>query len=1139
VKLHKGIGSKVILSFLLVGIVFSVFTALPATLISGASSASQNTVLNLKNTGSKVVKVAERAITSSDVEKLKQIFGTYTEGENYCLQIGSHGTGLRPLTEESWNSIAKEAKIVESISLVTSSSVTSPSSVDLSSSSWFPPIGNQDGEGSCVAWAVGYYVKTFQEAKEHGWNLSEAQWINGYYGYPTVSYQGEIISPSFIYNLINGGVDNGSTFVDAINLVCGIGACSWEKMPYDPTNYTSWPSEDAWREASLYRGNSSTYEILNLETNESLVSLKNWIASGNLAVIGVDGNQYGSLSSNDVWTLGSYVPVEINHANTIVGYDDNFSYHEGGTPCYGAFKIANSWGVGGSWEHVADGFYWISYEAMKQRIQSCWLYSDLIDYTPEILASLRIVHSQRGECDVTIGVGNHLAPTATKSFSILVNGGDHPFCSNNIVFDITEFKNYVTSIYDQTYFTRVYDGGSSATGTIMNFSVLGAVSEDTPVYTKNGAYVYADVSPPGMIKVPSQYATIQEAINAATLGMTIEVSSRTYYENVVVNKTVLLSGENQATTIIDGGGTGNTMIVTADNVTIKGFTITDGINGLTLNQVKNCVISGNKITYSLNGVTLYDCENNVLSNNTIADNTYNFGVEGWKLSHFINSIGSSNTVNGKPILYFVNQKNYTLDTRYSQNTGYLAFVNSTNIIIQNLIAEDNVQGVLLAYTTNSLIQNVTILNNTIGLELLYSSVNMITDDSIVKNSVGIHLGYSSNNTIFHNSFVKNELQALTNASYSNSWDKGYPEGGNHWDDYTGLDEKSGPYQNQTGSDGIGDAPKIIDVDNIDNYPLMNLSADQTPPVTSEDYDGLWHAANFVITLTATDVWTGVAETYYRINNGSIQTVSADGQPRITVGGAQNTLEYWSVDNSGNEELPHKLLKGIKCDDAAPTGSIIINNGSVYTTSASVTLTLNATDVGSGVSQVRYSNDGTWDTEPWVSSSQTMLWNLTSSEGTKTVYFQIKDKVGLMSQNYSATITLDKTAPAIDTLSRTPAGGIQSNQPVTVSANIADATSGVKNVTLYYSVDNSSTSITMPMSQNNLTGLYEAVIPGQQSRTWVRYKITAYDYAGNKVVFDQTEPYRVSSSIPELLVIVAIFLMIPVAIMLFLIKRIKR
>ena len=46
-----------------------------------------------------------------------------------------------------------------------------PSSWDNSATNWFPPIGNQGSEGSCVSWACGYYTKTFQEAKEHNWNL--------------------------------------------------------------------------------------------------------------------------------------------------------------------------------------------------------------------------------------------------------------------------------------------------------------------------------------------------------------------------------------------------------------------------------------------------------------------------------------------------------------------------------------------------------------------------------------------------------------------------------------------------------------------------------------------------------------------------------------------------------------------------------------------------------------------------------------------------------------------------------------------------------------------------------------------------------------------------------------------------------
>jgi len=56
-------------------------------------------------------------------------------------------------------------------------------------------------------------------------------------------------------------------------------------------------------------------------------------------------------------------------------------------------------------------------------------------------------------------------------------------------------------------------------------------------------------------------------------------------------------------------------------------------------------------------------------------------------------------------------------------------------------------------------------------------------------------------------------------------DAGYPLGGNYWDDYNGADLFSGQYQNETGSDGIGDTAYTIDVNNQDNYPLMGMFSD--------------------------------------------------------------------------------------------------------------------------------------------------------------------------------------------------------------------------------------------------------------------------------------------------------------------------
>jgi len=400
------------------------------------------------------VRIFENRITTLELEKLKREIGVWEEGRNYNQIINGHGTGLRPPTEKEWANLVNKIYMVERISL--NQAIQSPSSVDHTTKPWFPPIGNQDGEGSCVAWAVGYYTKTFQEAKEHGWDLSGAEWESGY---PTPAYQDRIFSPDFIYHLINGGIDQGSSFYDAINLVCAIGASSWEKMPYDPSDSTSWPSEESWREALLYRGNSSGYEFMELNTDDDLISLKNWISSDHLAVIAVDAGQYSSLTSEDVWTLDTYVNPDTNHANTIVGYNDNIEYTEGGELRYGSFKIANSWGEGG-WENVPDGCYWISYEAMKQRVGYCMFYRDRIDYRPELVSSFCINHSKRGECGILIGMGNHSDPTATKSFSDLIYGGDFPFCSNNIVFDITEFEEAVPTVINQSFFMGVYDRGA-------------------------------------------------------------------------------------------------------------------------------------------------------------------------------------------------------------------------------------------------------------------------------------------------------------------------------------------------------------------------------------------------------------------------------------------------------------------------------------------------------------------------------------------------------------------------------------------------------------------------------------------------------------------------------------------------------
>jgi hypothetical protein len=452
--------------------------------VSSADNEAKVTTENLRVTGHK--------ITSSELEALKANIGVYEEGKNYSQLVDGYGTGMIPPTENEWAAIGESLYLIDSVEYTAGGPAVA---VDNSATPWFPPIGNQGSQGSCVAWSVGYYVKTFQEAKEHGWDLSGASWIGGYTGHPTESYQDKIMSPAFIYNLINNGVDDGSSYRDAMNLVCFVGDCSWEKMPYTTSTYTAWPSEAAWTEAAFYRGNSSGFQTMDVNTLSGLDNLKNWIASGHLATISVDAYKYNVLTSADMWTLDNYNDLDTNHANTIVGYDDSINYTENGTTHYGAFKVANSWGVG-YWENVPDGFYWVSYEAMMQRIGKSMLYYDMINYEPTLLATFKISHLKRSECNIRVGLGTPNEAITTKSFSYYVDGGAVPFPDNNIVFDITEFTNYVPTVQGQSFFLRVSDGGTSTIGNVTRFVVDQEESADAPCPTSSSTPVYLTVTPP-------------------------------------------------------------------------------------------------------------------------------------------------------------------------------------------------------------------------------------------------------------------------------------------------------------------------------------------------------------------------------------------------------------------------------------------------------------------------------------------------------------------------------------------------------------------------------------------------------------------------------------------------------------------
>jgi len=417
-------------------------------------------------------------------------------------------------------------------------------------------------------------------------------------------------------------------------------------------------------------------------------------------------------------------------------------------------------------------------------------------------------------------------------------------------------------------------------------SMLSSIINIQPVKAWTGTvYIRAD----GSVDPPD--APIQRDGNVYTLTGNIASSA----DGIVVERdNIVIDGSGY--TVRGAGSGGGIDISYRINVKIKNTIVTGFGAGIITDFSSSCTLFCNIVTGNLIGLHLWQSYNNTLYGNNINSNQYNFGVSGWEFSHYLHNIDVSNLVDGKPVFYLKNQKNLVITPFTYPHIGYLALINSTNIKIENLTMMNNVDGLLLVNTKYSTVINCIVTNNLYGIALscssnnntlsgnivtnneyggiylrlssnnnkllsnkiadnwsgvfIYrSSNNSLTENNIAKNDYGFYLENSSNNYIYHNNFVENTIHIYSYYSI-NVWDDGYPSRGNYWSDYMGVDEKSGPNQDQPGSDGISDTPYIIDVDNKDRYPLM-------APFSTFDagvWDGIAYSVNIVSNSTVSDFY---------------------------------------------------------------------------------------------------------------------------------------------------------------------------------------------------------------------------------------------------------------------------------------------
>lgn len=313
--------------------------------------------------------------------------------------------------------------------------------------------------------------------------------------------------------------------------------------------------------------------------------------------------------------------------------------------------------------------------------------------------------------------------------------------------------------------------------------------------------------------------SIQEAIDLARPGDTIEVMSGTYSGILDITKEVSLIGidSGEGMPVINAGSIIGSVFMTANNSRISGFKIVNrNGDGIDVISSKN-IISNNTIEACGAAIYLLFSEGNTISNNNVTIRCQGvMGIlssDGIMLAHSDENLIQGNIASGASMgiyLYYSHNNTILRNTAQMNDHGIAIKGSKNNTVLENCVCNSKEEGIGL-------------LSGCTG--------NSVTKNNVTNNSIGIYLRDSNHNIVYLNDFIDNLQNALSSGS-ENRWhspeeisyscsSKGYTGFlGNYWSDYEGTD---------TDGNGLGDVSHRFEYDSQDDYPLMIPGCDLIRP----------------------------------------------------------------------------------------------------------------------------------------------------------------------------------------------------------------------------------------------------------------------------------------------------------------------